>query len=255
MKPARSPLFSIITVTYNAAATINATLDSVREQTFEDYEHLIIDGASADSTVEIVNSYNNAKTVVISEKDDGIYDAMNKGLSIAKGEYLIFMNAGDRFPDPRTLSHYASAITENDYPGIVYGQTRLVDINGNYVGERHLKAPERLTLDSFKNGMVVCHQAMAVNHKIALLFNRKYKYSSDYEWVIVCLQHSRKNVYLKENTVDYLCEGATTTHHKDSLYERYCIMCTYYGTIPTLLRHIKFAFRYLIRRRNAKTIQ
>lgn len=255
MQSARSPLFSIITVAYNAASTINATLDSVYGQTFENYEHLIIDGASTDSTVDIVDTYNNPKSVVISEKDDGIYDAMNKGMSIAKGEYLIFLNAGDRFPESHTLAHYASAIIENDYPGIVYGQTRLVDIHGNYVGERHLKAPENLTLDSFKNGMMVCHQAMAVNHKIALLFNRKYNYSSDYEWAIVCLQHSRKNIYLDEYTVDYLCEGATTTHHKESLHERFCIMCTYYGVVPTLLRHIKFGFRYLMRRRRARTIQ
>lgn len=255
MKSPKSPLFSIITVTFNAGATIKATLESVNGQTFDDYEHLIIDGESTDCTMDIVNSYRNSKSVVISEKDDGIYDAMNKGLSIAKGEYFIFLNSGDRFPDSETLAHYASGINANDLPGIIYGQTRLVDIHGNYVGERHLRAPEKLTLDSFKNGMVVCHQAMAVNNKIALLFNRKYKYSSDYEWVIVCLQHSKKNVYLNEITVDYLCEGATTSHHKESLYERFCIMSTYYGVFPTIFRHVKFAFRYLLRRKNAKTIQ
>lgn len=250
-----SPLFSIVTVTYNAASTILLTLDSVGEQTFIDYEHLIIDGCSNDDTIGIIKRHSNPKISLVSEKDHGIYDAMNKGLSMATGKYVIFLNAGDRFPNPDTLQHYADKIHEHDYPGIVYGQTRLVDIMGNYVGERHLKAPETLTLNSFKNGMVVCHQAMAVNSKIALLFNLKYKYSADYEWAIVCLQHSRNNVYLPEVTVDYLCEGTTTAHHKESLIERMRIMCTYYGTIPTLLRHIKFAIRYIIRRRNAKTIQ
>lgn len=249
------PLFSIITVTYNAADTILPTLESVGRQTFCDYEHLIIDGESSDDTTGIVKRHPNPRISLLSEKDCGIYDAMNKGLSMSTGQYLIFLNAGDRFPTPDTLRHYADKIHENDYPGIVYGQTRLVDIAGNYIGERHLRAPESLTLDSFKNGMVVCHQAMAVNCKVALLFNLKYKYSADYEWVIVCLQHSRKNVYLPEVTVDYLCEGTTTAHHKESLRERMRIMCTYYGTVPTLLRHIKFAARYLKRRTKAKNIQ
>lgn len=250
-----SPFFSIITVAYNAADTIGNTLDSVGEQIFDDYEHIIIDGDSTDSTIDIVRSHPNRRIISISEKDHGIYDAMNKGLTMAKGEYIIFMNAGDRFPTPLILKHYADTIKDNDYPGIVYGQTRLVDINGNYVGERHLRAPEKLTLDSFKNGMMVCHQAMTVNHKLALLFNLKYKYSADYEWVIVCLQHSRKNVYIDEVTCDYLSEGTTTTHHKESLVERMKIMFTYYGVIPTLFRHIKFALRYMRRRKNAKTIQ
>lgn len=255
MSMPKFPLFSIITVSYNAYDTIGVTLDSVGEQTYGEYEHIIIDGASTDSTPDIVREHQNPHIFFLSEKDEGIYDAMNKGVSMAKGEYLIFLNAGDKFPTPHTLSHYAQSIIENGYPGIVYGQTRLVDIHGSYVGERHLTAPTSLTLDSFKNGMVVCHQAMAVNKKIAMLFNLKYRYSADYEWVIVCLQHSRKNVYLPEVTVDYLSEGTTTAHHKESLYERMCIMCTYYGTLPTMLRHLKFALRYLLRRKKAKTIQ
>ncbi len=255
MSMTKPPLFSIITVSYNAANTISVTLDSVEAQTCDEYEHIIIDGASTDATLDIVRRHQTPYITFISEKDEGIYDAMNKGMSLAKGEYFIFLNAGDRFPTPHTLSHYAQTIRDNEYPGIVYGQTRLVDINGCYVGERHLIAPTTLTLDSFKNGMVVCHQAMAVNKKIALLFNLKYRYSADYEWVIVCLQHSRKNVYLPEVTVDYLSEGTTTAHHKESLYERMCIMCTYYGTLPTMLRHLKFALRYLFRRKKAKTIQ
>lgn len=255
MKSPCSPLFSIITVVYNAADTIEATLNSVGEQTCQEYEHIIIDGSSTDSTLYIISHHSNPRQKLFSEKDEGIYDAMNKGMTIANGEYFIFLNAGDKFPTPDTLLHYSEAIKANDYPGIVYGQTRLIDTHGRYVGERHLRAPETLTLDSFKNGMVVCHQAMAVNHNIALLFNLKYKYSADYEWAILCLQHSRNNVYLHEATADYLYEGTTSRHHKDSLHERFLIMCIYYGTIPTFFRHLKFAARYLLRRRKSKTIQ
>lgn len=249
------PLISIITPTFNAAHTVKRTLDSVGTQTCKQYEHIIVDGKSTDNTVNIVEECGYPNLRFISEKDYGIYDAMNKGICMARGEYLIFLNAGDKFHAPDSLQLYADAIHEYNMPGIVYGQTILVDDNGKYIGPRHLKAPDTLKLASFKEGMVVCHQAMAVYHKIAGLYNLKYKYSSDYEWGIICLQRSKKNVALGKVTIDYLSEGATTTHHKESLKERFKIMCTYYGVIPTIIRHIGFAFRYIRRRRNAASVQ
>lgn len=255
MDNTNQPIFSIITPTYNAAHTIKRTLDSVASQTCNLYEHLIIDGKSTDDTVNIVRKYNKSNVFFVSEKDQGIYDAMNKGICMAKGKYLIFLNSGDKFHTIDTLQHYADAIRDNGNPGIVYGQTCIVDDNGNFVGKRHLEAPDVLTLNSFKDGMVVCHQAMAVYHKIAVLYNLTYKYSADYEWTIICLQHSKHNVGLNEVTIDYLYEGVTTAHHKESLKERFKIMCTYYGTIPTVFRHLKFACRYLIRRRHAGNVQ
>ena len=100
-------LFSIITVTYNAREALEVTTESVRNQTFGDWEHLIIDGASADGTVEFAREYAaevNAssgieKVKVLSERDKGLYDAMNKGLERAQGKYVIFLNAGDTFHD------------------------------------------------------------------------------------------------------------------------------------------------------------
>ena len=157
-----NPLFSIITVSYNAEKTIPATLKSVSEQTCRLFEYIVIDGASGDNTVGIVNKSGIDNLILISEPDRGIYDAMNKGLGIAKGDYVIFLNAGDSFHSPHTLEIIANAAMDNDYPGIVYGQTQLVNSQRERVGDRHLKAPEILTLDSFKNGMVVCHQAFVV---------------------------------------------------------------------------------------------
>lgn len=251
----QAPLFSIITVCYNAEATIARTLGSVAEQSCRLYEHIIKDGASKDSTLDIVESMATDRTVLISDADKGIYDAMNQALAIAKGDYVIFLNAGDKFHSPDTLQHFADAILANDYPGIVYGQTDLVDNQGLRLGPRHLVAPPVLTLESFKDGMVVCHQAFAALRRFTPFYNLDYKYSADYEWCIQCLQHSRHNVYLPEVVVDYLSEGVTTAHHSESLKERLRIMCTYYGTVPTILRHIKFAFRYLKRRRTAANSQ
>ncbi len=249
------PLFSIITVTYNAETTVERTLRSVVSQSCRLYEHIIVDGLSSDRTLSIVEEVGAPNLRVISQKDSGIYDAMNTGISEAQGDYLIFLNAGDKFHSPDTLQHMADAIMDNHYPGIVYGQTDLVDASGRKVGERHLRAPEQLRLESLKDGMVVCHQAMAVMRRVASYYNLKYKYSADYEWLLLCLQHSRHNVYLPEVICDYLSEGMTTAHHRASLKERFKIMSTYFGFWTTTGLHLKFLFRYLRRRSSAANVQ
>lgn len=250
-----TPLFSIITVCYNASNQLKTTIESVDSQSCRLYEHLIIDGASIDDTFKILNACDKSLRKIISENDNGIYDAMNKGLGMAQGDYVIFLNAGDRFHDKNTLQIYADAIMDNDYPGIVYGQTLLVDKDGNPIGPRHLSAPDNLTLNSFADGMLVCHQAMAVLRRITPLYDERYRYSADYDWVIKCLMHSRNNVYVGCITCDYLFEGMTTTNHKKSLNERFKIMCRYYGTIPVVVRHLKFALRYIIRKFKTGSLQ
>lgn len=240
-----TPLFSIITVCYNSAELLKSTIASVDGQTCKLYEHIIIDGASTDNTADVLASSDNEQRIIVSEADNGIYDAMNKGLGRANGDYLIFMNAGDTFHDGSTLQLYADEVMDNDYPGIIYGQTLLVDKDGGVVGERHLRAPRDLTLKSFANGMLVCHQAMAVLKRIAPLYNVKYRFSADFDWCIQCLQHSRHNVYIDRIVCNYLSEGMTTANRKKSLVERFKIMCCYYGVMPTVVRHLKFAVRFM----------
>ncbi len=242
------PLFSIITVTFNAAETLPATMRSVAEQTCESYEHIIMDGASKDDTVQIAKQLATERTHIISEADYGLYDAMNKALGVAKGEYLIFLNAGDSFHSSEILKLLADAAFKYDFPGVIYGQTVLVDKDRNYVGERHLRAPNKLTYKSFANGMVVCHQAFTVLRRLAPLYDTCWRYSADYEWCLRCLQHSRQNVYVDSVTIDYLSEGMTTQNRRASLIERFKIMSHYYGFFPTLFRHVGFAFREMRRK-------
>ena len=250
-----APLISIITVTFNAGATLPATIKSVEEQTFRDFEYIIVDGKSRDNTLELARTCRVSDIRIKSESDNGIYDALNKGIGMANGQYLIFLNAGDSFHAPDTLQRIADAIRDNDAPGIVYGQTELVDSDRNLLGPRHLNAPEVLTYESFKDGMLVCHQAFVVLAKIAPLYDLKYKLSADYDWCIQCLQHSRKNVYIPGVMIDYLSEGASTQQRRRSLKERFKIMCYYYGTLPTIMRHISFVPRYLANRRRMKSAQ
>lgn len=247
------PLFSIITITYNAADTISATLHSIAAQSFTDYEHIVVDGASSDSTLYIVKSIPcKGKRRVQSEPDHGLYDAMNKGVGLARGKYLIFLNAGDRFHGENSLQEIAGAIKKNDFPGIVYGQTNLVDNNGRFLAPRHISAPEKLEYNDFARGMLVCHQAFVPLRRIVPLYSLKYQFSADYDWCIQCLMHSRKNVYTGTVLIDYLYEGLTTANRRKSLMERFRIMSFYYGFWPTVLRHLSFIPRFLSHKKKIK---
>lgn len=249
-----APLFSVITVTYNAETTLPATLNSVRNQTFASFEHIIVDGASSDRTLPIAEKDAPPMQILVSAPDRGLYDAMNKGLGMARGEYVVFLNAGDTFHSPHTLQIVAEAVMANDFPGVVYGQTDLVDAERRRIASRHLTAPCNLTYDSFKQGMVVCHQSFFVLRRIAGYYDLKYRFSADYEWCIRVLQHSRHNFYIDAVLTDYLMEGMTTRNRRKSLIERFKIMCYYYGTLPTILRHLTFIPRFLRRRRLEKSL-
>lgn len=247
-----TPLFSIITVTFNAAETLPATLASVKEQSCKLYEYIVMDGVSKDNTVELAKAAGIHNARIFSSPDKGLYDAMNKAIDEATGEYLIFLNAGDAFHSPDTLQTIADSIMKHDFPGIVYGQTQLVNSNRQRIGDRHLTAPENLTLNSFAEGMLVCHQAFIALRRIVGHYDLRYRFSADYEWCIRCLKHSRNNVYIPHTIIDYLSEGLTTANRKASLKERFNIMCHYYGTIPTVLRHLKFIPRFLKQRRKER---
>lgn len=241
------PLFSIITVTWNAASVIAPTLRSVERQSSSDYEMLIIDGASTDDTLALVRQASIASMRVFSEPDNGLYDAMNKGISRARGRYIIFLNAGDAFADDTVLARLAVLAADN--PGVIYGQTQLVDAQRKVVGKRHLSAPKRLTTDSFLKGMVVCHQAFVARRDLAPQYDLRYRLSADYDWCIKVLKKSPANAYAgREPIISYLSEGMTTRHHRASLWERFRIMCHHYGTGMAVLAHLSFIPRYLKRR-------
>lgn len=239
------PLISIITITYNAASTLGPTMQSVKAQRFADYEHLVIDGASTDSTLAVARMQGSDKVRIVSEPDGGLYDAMNKGLRQAKGTYVVFLNAGDRFATPDTLGRYAKAAGRN--PAIIYGDTDLVNVHGQYVGPRHLSAPEVLTKDSFRAGMLVCHQAFMVRRDLAPDYNLDYRLSADYDWCLRCMEQAEKKelkcINLRQVTIHYLSEGLTTSHRFASLRERFSIMSKHFGLIPTALRHVGFLIR------------
>ena len=241
------PTFSIITVTYNAAATIEATLLSGRQQTYRHFEHLIIDGASKDNTLYIIYKYKDDTIKVFSEPDKGLYDAMNKGIRMASCDYLCFLNAGDTFHEVDTLEKIANTIstTPHGLPSIIYGETAIVNAERQFLHMRRHKAPDVLTWKSFQQGMLVCHQAFLVKRTLAEPYNLQYKYSSDFDW---CIRMMKKADVISNThliLIDYLDEGMTTRHHKESLIERLRIMAKHYGWCKTIIMHLWFAIRLL----------
>lgn len=240
-------LFTIVTVTWNAATVIEPTLRSVREQTWKDYEYLVIDGASSDDTLTLVRDADIVPTRIYSEPDKGLYDAMNKAIDRAEGKYLIWLNAGDRFADAHSLERLAEHAAGT--PGVIYGQTQLVDCSGKIVGARHLTAPKILSAASFRQGMLVCHQAFVARHDLMPKYDLRYRYSADFDWCIRVLLTSDHNEYVgDEPIISFLTDGLTDKYHRKSLVERYRIMCHHYGTLPTIVRHLSFIPRYIKRK-------
>lgn len=242
------PLISVITITFNAAETLPPTMESVTAQTFRDFEHLIVDGASTDDTIVVARHMGMRGLRIISEPDDGLYDAMNKGLKMARGRYVIFLNSGDRFHSADTLQAYANAIEKHN-PDIVYGDTDIVDPEGKRIGPRHLSVPEILTVDSYSGGMLICHQAFMVRKDIAPLYDTDYRFSADYDWCIRCIKASRAGdrINLHRVTIDYLTDGLTDKNKKASLVERFRIMSAHYGSMKAIAAHLSFIPRALKR--------
>ena len=251
-----------VTITYNAAKVLQRTLDSVLAQDYPNIEHLIIDGASKDDTLKIVDAYiarsntaeNGHQIQVTSEPDKGIYDAMNKGLRSLTGDYVCFLNAGDFLPAPNTASRIAQAISNSQQlPAVVYGDTDIVDGEGHFLHHRRLTPPENLTWKSFRQGMLVCHQAFyaRADFAIATPYNMQYRYSADVDWCIRVMKAAAKEnvplLNLHMVVANYTQEGQTTLHHRESLMERYRVMEHHYGRVQTFLLHCWFAVRAFLK--------
>lgn len=239
----QTPLISIVTITYNAAGCLLPTMESVAAQTWRDFEHLVIDGASTDDTLKIARQ--NPDTRILSEPDRGLYDAMNKGLRMARGKYILFLNAGDSFRGNDVLAKYAERALAGD--DIIYADTMIVDSDRRDIGPRHHTAPERLTFRSFLNGMLVCHQAFMVRRDLAPEYDLQYRFSADYDWTVKCIMASdpERNTNLNIRAINYLSDGLTDKNKRASLRERFAIMRRHYGLLPTAASHVRMLLRHL----------
>ena len=236
-----NPKVSIITVVFNGEHVIERTIQSVAEQTYSNIEYIIIDGSSKDNTIEIIKKYSKNITFWLSEPDKGLYDAMNKGLRLATGDYVWFLNAGDKIFAPDTTEKIFHSAKNCD---IYYGETLIVDDSGNEIGTRRLKIPKQLSWKSFRKGMVVCHQSIIIKKQLVEPYNVYIKVASDFEWVLKALKKSKTI----KNTGIYICKfldgGINKQKIPQGLKERFKIMVNQYGFIVTIASHVPIAIKF-----------
>ena len=252
-----TPKFSIITVTYNAEAVLEDTIQSVISQTYHHVEYILVDGASKDGTLSIIDRYRDHITRIVSEPDKGLYDAMNKGLRLATGDYVVFLNAGDSLPNDDTLEKISNDVNERSdgkLPAVLYGDTDIVDEKGIVLHPRRLAPPDKLNWRSFRHGMLVCHQAFYARTDIARAepYDLRYRFSADVDWCIRIMKRAEREhlqlLRLPEVVADYLDGGMTNNNHRASLFERFRIMRRHYGLFSTLAMHAWFVARAVLKK-------
>lgn len=208
-------LITIIIPTYNCEKTIGSALDSILRQSIKEVEILIVDGLSTDRTLEIVAQYqtNHSNIVVRSEKDEGIYDAMNKGIGLSKGDWLYFMGSDDTLFENTTLEKVASTISLNK-ADLIYGNVYSTRFNGLYDGEFNCS---KLAL---KN---ICHQAIFFDKTIFKKigkFNLKYKAHADWDHNIRCFYSSKIKKKFVDITIANYADGGFSSRNFDEIFAK-----------------------------------
>lgn len=202
---------SIVTVTFNASKTLEQTIQSIISQTYTNIEFIIIDGASSDDTINIINKYSNKITHWISEPDNGIYDAMNKALKLATGDFLIFMGADDVFFKPETIEKMAK---------------QMINLNSVYYGNVILKGLNKIHNGKFnkiKWGTTnISHQAIFYPQKVykSYEYNTKYKIYADYAYNLTLLKDKVNFIYINEIITLYNMEGISARNTTDKSFHK-----------------------------------
>lgn len=231
------PKVSIIIVCRNAAHDLGKTLRAVVGMGYPSTELVVIDGLSTDDTPKVIERFRGNISYFVSERDTGLYDAMNKGIQASTGDYLWFVNAGDEPFESDTL---ATVFSDGEpLADIYFGQAMIVDQCGEPLGLRRKPLPEVLTWLSLRRGMVVCHQSFIVRRAIAPQYDLKWRYVADIDWVIECLKLSKdiRNTHIVLSK--FAVGGISTRHRRASLMERFAVMRKHYGLRVTIWEHLK----------------
>ena len=209
---------TIITVAYNAKATIEETILSVIRQSYENIEYIVIDGASADGTVDIIKRYEDKIDYWVSEPDDGIYHAMNKGITKATGEWINFMNAGDTFYDNDTIAHIMTH--KKDDADLIYGNHKIK-------GDKREK--HALSYEKCLYTMPLCHQALFTKSQLMkkVQFNTCFNISADYDFIVKMYLQEKKFQQINRTIVVFEPGGFATSHQLLRDTEAIKILCNH----------------------------
>lgn len=217
---------SIITINFNDKTGLEKTINSIINQTWADFEFIVIDGASTDGSKEILEKYQNQISHWISEPDTGVYNAMNKGIRIANGEYLIFMNSGDSFVDPTILEKIAPQLEFST--DIVFGDAIFVANNDETI----INFPKKLNFSFFYENSL-CHQSTFLHKSLFLdnQYNEYFKIVSDWEFNVknICL-YGKSYKHIDEVICYYDLNGISSTQKILDLEERNKVYKIYFST-------------------------
>lgn len=203
---------SVITVCYNSENTIEHTIKSVIGQTYGNIEYVIIDGKSSDNTLSIIGRYKDKITKVISEKDNGIYDAMNKGVAYSTGDYLFFLNADDKFYDNYVIEKIVSRLSEHA-TDFIYGNLNVVNKDKN---TSFIKKQDKLNkIYLLKN--TPCQPTLFSHRRVferCGIFNTDYKIVSDYEWILKAILEYKVSCQYVDVVINNFNIGGMSTNIK-----------------------------------------
>lgn len=239
---------SVISIAYNNLKGLKKTLSSFEDGQFSDrVELVVVDGGSKDGTAEFLAQQNFVHNWV-SEPDKGIYNAMNKGLQMAKGEYVWFLNSGDYAIDASSVKQLLKILDQE--PDAVYAETMMVDEDGQHLGTRSgmstRRLPEHLNWRSFSMGMNVGHQSFVIKRALALPYNEQYRFVSDIDWMIRSLKHCHQVIKMPGILACFTLDGFSSKNRDKSNKERFKVLSSHYGYIPNLLNHAAIVFRKVL---------
>ncbi|MEJ2033800.1 MAG: glycosyltransferase family 2 protein, partial [Deltaproteobacteria bacterium] len=231
------PLVTVITVVLNGEKHLAQTIQSVQEQSFGNIEYIIIDGVSTDSSLEIIKEHEDRIDYWISEPDQGIYDAMNKGIALARGKLIGLLNAGDHY-EQEAIAAVVAAYLRHGAPGIYFGHTYLLQED---LGLRY-RYPARL--DHWR-GMGFCHPAMFAHRQVYHdlgKYDLAYRFAADYDFLLRALRHQVELIPVDAYLVNYRNNGLSATNLADSLSEIKTINRNHFGFFSS--EHFKFLVLY-----------
>ena len=238
---------SIVIVCLNDRDLFECTINSVFSQTYHNLETIVIDGGSSDGTIEEVNKYKKRLDIFISEPDDGIYDAMNKGISHSSGQIIYFLNCGDYLADKDVISTVVNLFLKNPDAHIVYGDS----IEYNFSGFQTYKKNFQKSVVHLITGCGICHQAIFAKRELFCLnekmgFDLKYKLFSDYDWLLKsALKKHSKLIYVDIPVCYYLLGGFSQLNYRDYSSERLKIILKNVIELINFKLFIKYPKEYI----------
>lgn len=240
----KGPIISIITACFNAEKTIEQTIQSVLSQSYNNIEYIIVDGASTDGTMEIVEKYKDRINIIISEPDEGIYNAFNKGLKASNGTYVMYINSDDKLLSEDSIKFLVDGIFNFNYPVMIYGDIYLKNQISGFVK----RINGSVTIEDLKKGKFPPHPATLIKKEVMLKFhgfNEKFKIAADTELIIkIMLAYPDSIVYIPKVITEFSTGGISTNSKNRELMntENNEILCSYFQIKKQLVKNNDASF-------------